>query len=156
MRPRVQPEQLGIALDLGEHSRVDPVRIGEDFLEDVTHLEVGGIPLIVVDVATRQGRPVQVPDQDLLVERKGRKPVGVQLRNSGVVHSLQQIFAIRWRRVWRLRGRDGRRLGGIRERRVVVVSFEHPQKCHLSPGPCMLFSASLGQSFIVRGAACPP
>ena len=68
--------------------------MGDDLLEHVAHLEVVRVALVVVDVATCQGRPVQVPDQDLLIERQRREPVRVQLRHRGVVHSFEQILAI--------------------------------------------------------------
>ena len=66
----------------------------EDFLEDVAHLEVVRVALVVKDVAAGERRLVEVPDQQLLIERQVGKAVGVQLRDGRIVNPLEQVFAI--------------------------------------------------------------
>ena len=48
----VEPEQLGVALDLASVAGVDACGMRDDLLEDVAHLEVVGVALVVIDVAS--------------------------------------------------------------------------------------------------------
>ena len=53
----VEPEQLRVALDLGQRRRVDAVSVREDLLEHVAHLEVVRVPLVVERCRARRGPP---------------------------------------------------------------------------------------------------
>ncbi len=66
-RAGVDPEQLRVALDLGQRGRIDAGRVRTIALEHVAHLEAVRVALVVEDVAARERRLVQVPGQDLLV-----------------------------------------------------------------------------------------
>ena len=59
----VDPEQLGVALDLGERRRVDALRMRDDLLEDAAHLERVAMLLVVEDVAAGDRRLVEMPDR---------------------------------------------------------------------------------------------
>ena len=72
-----------------------PVGVREDLLEHVAHLEVVRVSLVVVDVAPGERGLVQVPDQDLLIERQRVEAVRVDLRDRRFVHPLEQVFAVR-------------------------------------------------------------
>ena len=64
VRTVVDPEQLGVALDLGERRRRRRrAAVRDDRLEHVAHLERVRVALVVVDVAPGDGRLVQVPDR---------------------------------------------------------------------------------------------
>ena len=55
----VDPEQLRVALDLRERRGVDAVRVRDDRLEHIAHLEVVRVALVVVDVAAGDRRLVR-------------------------------------------------------------------------------------------------
>ena len=48
----VEPEQFGVHHDVRERAGVDTLRMRDDLLEDLAHLEVVGVPLVVINVAT--------------------------------------------------------------------------------------------------------
>ncbi len=64
----VDPEKLGVALDLLERRRIDVIPVGHDRFEHVPHFETVGVALVVEDVAAGDGRLRQVPDQRLLAQ----------------------------------------------------------------------------------------
>ena len=68
--------------------------MGDDLLEDVSHLERVLVLLIDVDVATSNRGLVQMPDQDLVVEREVLESIRVQLHDRRIVHSFEQILAL--------------------------------------------------------------
>ena len=107
----VDPEQLRVALDLGQRRRVDAFGVGEDLLEHVTHLEVVFVALVVEDVAPGERRLIEVPDQDLLLHRQLLEAVGVELHHGCVVDALEKVLAAGGRRRGRCRrrSRPGRR-----------------------------------------------
>jgi hypothetical protein len=92
--PAVNPEQLGVAADLVERRRVDALRVGEHRFEDVAHLETVRVFLVVKDVAARDRRLIEVPDERLFSQRKVTKALCVELHDGGVVDALEQIFAV--------------------------------------------------------------
>ena len=94
VRAVVEPEQLRVALDVGEHGGVDPLRMRDDLLDDLAHFKRVLVLLVDEDVAAGQGRHIQVVDQGLLLQRQRREAVGVELHDRGVVHALEQVFAI--------------------------------------------------------------
>ena len=104
----VDPEELGVALNLGERLRIDVLRMRDDLLENVSHLEVVGVALVVENVAARERRLVEVPDERLFSKRELFEAIGVQLHDGGIVHAFEQILAIG------RRGCDRRRLRAIR------------------------------------------
>ena len=77
----VNPKELGVALDLGASVRVHAISMSQDLLEYFSHLKVVHVPLIVKDVTTSESGPVEVIDQDALVERQALEPVGIKLNN---------------------------------------------------------------------------
>ena len=105
----VEPEQLRVAADFRERRRLEPVGVREDRFEDVAHVQAVGVALVVVDVAAGQRRLVEMPDQDLLLERQRGESVGIELHDRGIVDPLEQILAATGHR-----GNTGRR----RRRRV--------------------------------------
>jgi hypothetical protein len=104
----VNPEQLRIVLNLLEGGGVAAGPVGNDGLEQIAHLEVISMALVVKDVAAGNRGAVQMPDQRLLTQGQGAEPVGVQLDHGRFADALEQILAVR-------RGGCGR------GRRVVVV-----------------------------------
>ena len=99
----------------------------DDLFEDVAHLEIVRVALIVIDVAAGQGRFVEVPDEALLVERERREPVRVELHHGRIVHALEEVFAIRRRGRRRRHGRPRR----IRDRRIAVRAARRCcDQCH--------------------------
>ena len=66
----------------------------DDRLEDVAHLEVVRVALVVEDVAAGDRRLVEVPDQRLLAQRQIAEAVGVDLHDGGFADPLEQVRAI--------------------------------------------------------------
>ena len=106
VRPGVDPEELRVAFDGDERLPVrDGVAVTDDGLEQIAHLEVVGIALVVKDVAAGNRGLREVPDEDLLALRQVAEAVGVQLDDSGFADALEEVWpADRGRR-----GRDRRR-----------------------------------------------
>ncbi len=92
---RVDPEELRVALDFSQHRSVDALRVRQDFLEDVAHLEVVHVALVVIDVAACERGLIQVPDELLLFERELLEAVGVHLHDRCIVHPLEEILPLR-------------------------------------------------------------
>src|SRR6202011_5284326 len=69
----------------------------------VAHLEVVRVPLVIEDVAARQRRLIQMPDQNLVVQREIAKSVGVELDDGRLADALEEILPLR--RGSRSRGR---------------------------------------------------
>ena len=92
----VQPEQLRVALDFRQRRGVDALRVGDDLLDHMAHLERVAMFLVDEDVAAGQRGLVEVIDQRLLLERQGRKAVRIQLHDGRIVDALEQILAF-WR-----------------------------------------------------------
>ena len=109
----VQPEQFGVTLNLRQRRAVDPVRVGEDLLQQIAHRQAVTVALVEVDVAAGQSRLPQVPHQDLVVQRQLLETIGIQLDHGGVVDLLEQILA----RAGRGRGRGRRCRSVVRLRR---------------------------------------
>ena len=91
VRSRVQPEQLRVAGDFRERRGIHAGAVGEHFLEDVAHLEVVRVALVVKNVASGKRRLVQVPDQDLVVERQLVEAVGIHLHDRRIVDAFEQV-----------------------------------------------------------------
>jgi len=89
VRPGVEPEQLRIAQNLGQRRLVDATGVRHDLFQHIAHLEVMRVALIVVNIAAGERGAVQVPDEKLLVQRQRGKPVRIQLRDGGIVHTLE-------------------------------------------------------------------
>ena len=115
VRAVVDPEQLRVARDLVERRLIDICRMRDDGFEHIAHLEAWRVFLIEKDVATRQRRLVQVPDERLLLQRQRLKAVGVDLYDGRLVDALEQIGPFHRGR----RGRSGRRGSPVR---VVATS----------------------------------
>ena len=97
-RPAVDPEQLGVAMDLLERLRIDARRVREDRFEHVAHLEAVLVALVVVDVAPGDRRLVEMPDQRLFLERQRGESVGIQLHDRRFVDLFEQVLPIGGRR----------------------------------------------------------
>jgi hypothetical protein len=91
--PAVDPEQLRIALHFRKRRGIDTLRVGHDLLEDAAHLERAGVLLVEEEVASGDGRLVQMPDERLLFERQRRKSVRIQLHHGGFVDALEKVCA---------------------------------------------------------------
>ena len=65
----------------------------QDLFEDLAHLERVAVALVVIDVPPGQRRLIQMPAQDLLVQRQCLKTVRVILHDRGVVYLLQKVPA---------------------------------------------------------------
>ena len=89
--PAVQPEQLGVTPHLGPGRWHQRVLVRDQRLEQVAHLEVVAVALVVVDVPAGQRRLVEVPHEHLLVERQGREPIGVELHDRRIVDAFEQV-----------------------------------------------------------------
>ncbi len=64
----------------------------EDYrLQHVAHLEVVRVPLVIEDVAARQRRLIQMPDQNLFVQRQIAESVGVELDDGRLADALEEI-----------------------------------------------------------------
>ena len=70
-----------------------PVGVRQDLFEDLAHLERVPVALVVVDVAAGERRLVEVPRQNLLVERQRVESVRVVLHDGGVVDLFEQVRA---------------------------------------------------------------
>ena len=123
-RAGVDPEELGVLLDGGQRLGLDAVGVGDDLLEDLAHLEVVLIALVVVDVAPGQGGLVEVPDERLLAQRQRLEAVGVELHHRGVVDPLQQVAALALP-LRRRRGRADRRRENQRRRQSEPLLIPH-------------------------------
>ena len=88
----VDPEQLGIPLDFRQGGRVDPIAVSENAFQHVAHFQTVRVSLVVVNVATGKCGPVEMPDQDFLVERQCIEAIRVNLRDGRFVNSLEQIL----------------------------------------------------------------
>ena len=93
-RAAVDPEELGVVLNVGERRGVDGGFVRDDRFEDVAHLEVVRVALIVKDVASCDGGLVQVPDECLFPQRQRIEAIGVDLDDSRLVHALRAVFPI--------------------------------------------------------------
>ena len=102
VRAGVDPEQFGVALDLAEGLRLDAFGMRDDRLENAPHLERVAVLLVVEDVATGERRLHEVIRQRLLSQWQRGELIGIQLDDCRIVHSLEQILALR-------RGRRARR-----------------------------------------------
>ena len=69
VRTRVDPEKLGVPLDLVERGLLDLLRMRDDGLEHVAHLEARRVPLIVENIAARHRRLIQMPDERFFFQR---------------------------------------------------------------------------------------
>ena len=140
---RVDPEQLRVALDFSQHRSVDALRVRQDFLEDVAHLEVVHVALVVIDVAACERGLIQVPDELLLFERELLEAVGVHLHDRCIVHSLEEILPLR----------DGRCGGRARRgwRRRVLAPPARRYRCQRhrcsnpAESPCSLHPGIVGR-----------
>jgi hypothetical protein len=83
-------------LNLLEGGGVDAGPVGNDGLEQIAHLEVKTMALVVKDVAAGNRGAVQVPDQRFLAQGQGAEPVGVQLDHGRFADALEQVLAV-WR-----------------------------------------------------------
>ena len=92
IRPGVDPEQLGVAVNLIERDRVDPRWMRQDLFEHVAHLQVVDVTLVVIDVPPGQRGLIQVPDQRLLAQRERVEPIGVQLHDGRFADLLEQVW----------------------------------------------------------------
>ena len=66
----------------------------DDRFEHIAHLEIVRIPLVVKNVAARDGGPIQVPDQRLLAKRQVAESVDIQLDHRGFANPLDEILPI--------------------------------------------------------------
>ena len=87
----VDPEQLQKAQQPVPELRVDSLRVGQDFLQEIADLQDIPAHLVVEDVAPGDRRPVQVEGQDALLSGEPLEPVGVHPRHGELVHRLQQV-----------------------------------------------------------------
>ena len=122
VRAGVDPEQLGVAEDLVERRALDLRRVPHDRLEDVAHLEVMRVALVVEDVASGNRGLAEVPDQGLLAQREIAKGVGVDLDDRGLADALEQVFPV-----------GGRRGGGGRRGRLFHGSLSLVRVCGPKP-----------------------
>ena len=81
-------------MDRLERRRVDPLRVGEDLLEHLPHLQTVGVALVVEDVAAGEGGVGQVPDEHLLAQVERLEAVGVELGDGGVADALEEVRAL--------------------------------------------------------------
>ena len=114
-RTGVDPEELRVLLDRGQRPAVDAAGTGDDLLEDLAHLEVVLVALVVVDVTPGQRRLIQMPDECLVAQRQRLEAVGVELHDRRVVDPLQQVAALAVL-LRRHRGRGDRRCQNQRRR----------------------------------------
>src|SRR5207344_397238 len=63
----------------------------QDLFEQTPHAEIVAMPLVVINVATRQRSPIEVPHQRLVAKRQRIETVGVQLDDGGFVDLLEQV-----------------------------------------------------------------
>jgi hypothetical protein len=91
----VDPEQLRVELNLLERGAVAAGPVGHDGLEQIAHLEVIPVALVVKDVAAGNRGLVQVPDQRFLSQGQGAEPIVVQLDHGRFAHALEQVLAVR-------------------------------------------------------------
>jgi hypothetical protein len=109
--------------------------VHDNVLEHVAHLEVQRVLLIVEDVAAGERGLVEVPDEDLLVQRQVAESVRVDLDDGGLADLLEQVDAIA--RVRRRHSIDGRRAGPLRPGRRLLSSRERSMVRHRQrPGSC--------------------
>ena len=99
----VDPEQLGVALNLGERRLLDLRLAGgrDDRFDDVAHLEGARVLLIEEDVTSGDRCLVEMPDQRLVLERQLVETVRIQLHDRRIVDAVEEVLAIA--------GRPGRR-----------------------------------------------
>src|SRR6185503_8569734 len=91
---RVDPEQLGVALDLAERLRLDAFVVGEDGFEDTAHLQRAAMLLVVEDVAPGKRRLGEVIRQRLVFQRQRRELIRIDLHDRGIVYALEQVFPL--------------------------------------------------------------
>src|SRR5687768_1523215 len=66
----------------------------DDLFEDVAHDEIVAIALVVVDVASSQGRLIEMPHQNFFFVRQLLEAIGIQLHDSRVVYLLETVRSI--------------------------------------------------------------
>ena len=91
-RARVDPEQLRVAAHLREHGGIDVRLVAQDRFQQIADLEIEPVPLVVEDVAPRQRREVEMPDQNLVFERQRGETVRIHLHHCHVVDPLEEIL----------------------------------------------------------------
>src|SRR4029450_2548217 len=105
---RIDPEELRVAGDLGQRRLVDTLGMSEDGFEQIAHLQVMAMALVVIYVAAGNRGLIEMPDENLLVERQRDEAVRVHLNDGRILDLLQQIRSPIQRRVerhqqrWRL------------------------------------------------------
>ncbi len=92
-RPGIDPEELAIATNLRKSVGVDSFRMCQNGLQATLHRQVSRVPLHVVNIPPRNRCLIQMPDQELLLERQILEPVGVKLHDGDIIDSFQQILA---------------------------------------------------------------
>ena len=81
-------------MDLGQCRRVHLISMREDLLQNLAHLEVVRVSLVVEDVAAGERCLIQMPDEHLLPKWKRLEAIGIQLDDGRVVDTLEQILTI--------------------------------------------------------------
>ena len=92
VRTVVDPEELGVALDLVERRLVDLSRGCVTIASSTSRISrFGAYRLIVEDVAAGERRLIQMPDERLFLQRQRLKAVGIDLHDGRLVNALEQV-----------------------------------------------------------------
>ena len=70
-----------------------PAGVRDDLLDDLAHLERVPVALVVVDVAAGERGLIEMPGEDLLVERQRIEPIRVVLHDGRIVDLFEQVTA---------------------------------------------------------------
>ena len=92
--PGVEPEQLGVALDLGERRRVDPVGMREDLFEDRRASRGCGRIAGRSRCRGRRAPPRRGARSGSSRSAAAVEPVRIQLHDRRVVHPFEQVLPV--------------------------------------------------------------